>query len=73
MCKSVCVCDCCCSSVHFVSPLEIVNQLVSFTKLGTNLMTLWATAATFGQYGTAVGVFNTMFVTVTSPVVSFVR
>jgi len=45
-----------------VSPFQIVNQLVIFTKLGTNLMPLWATAVTFGQDRTAVGVFNTMFV-----------
>jgi len=59
--------------VYFVSPFQIVNQLVSFTKLGTNFMPLWATAATFGLYRTAVGVFSTVSVTVTGPVVSFVR
>jgi hypothetical protein len=59
--------------VYFVSPFQIVNQLVSFIKLGTNLMPLLATAATFGQDRTAVGIFSTMVVTVADLVVSFVR
>jgi len=74
MCKIVCECvtAVACGCI-FCLLLKIVNHLVRFKKLGTNLMPLWATAATFGHYRTAAGVFSTLFVTVTGPVVSFVR